>query len=113
MFDDRKKVLLEARERRLRERNDSDLLEVLKTPAGRRLIWRFMADGGVFRSSFDTNALSMAHKEGMANRAAVILDDLMRVSPNSFSQMWREDASEKISFEKEIRDIESQEESNG
>lgn len=43
---------------------ESDVKWLMSSEKGRRIVYRFLKEAGVFRTSFSTNALTMAHNEG-------------------------------------------------
>lgn len=57
---------------------------------GRRIIWRLLVDVGVFRYSFNTNAMQMAFNEGSRNVGLKILDAIKRYCPATYDAMARE-----------------------
>ncbi len=52
------------KEEKRAERDISDLRKVLSSVEGRRLIWRWLTKGGMFRCSFVPNANETAFNEG-------------------------------------------------
>ncbi len=99
-----KKKAIEDRNKRKQDRETSDLKKVLSFVEGRRFIWGLLSDAGVFRSSFNANALTMAFSEGSRNYGLNVFNAVLKVSPASFTQMQREHISdlksEKIEGEK-------------
>lgn len=92
-----KKKLIEDRDKRRKDQELSDLKKVLSIVEGRRLMWRILSEAGVFRSSFNSNALNMAFSEGNRNIGLLMLNEMLKVSPNSFTQMQREYISDQKS----------------
>lgn len=67
------------RERRARERRIADLKAVMGTPEGRRVVWGFLSEAGVFRTSFtQPNGLVVAFNEGGRNLGLRLLDELQQ-----------------------------------
>lgn len=89
-----KKKAIEDRNKRKIDRDLTDLKKVLSLVEGRRFIWRLLSDAGVFRSSFNANALAMSFSEGNRNLGLVVLNEILKVSPASFTQMQREHISD-------------------
>lgn len=92
-----KKKLIEDRDKRRKDQELSDLKKVLSFVEGRRLMWRVLDEAGVFRSTFNSNALNMAFMEGNRNIGLVLFNEILKASPNSFTQMQREYISDKKS----------------
>lgn len=69
---------------------DEALADLLSTPKGRDLYWFWMGQTGVFETSFNTNALTMAKNEGMRNFGLMLLTDLHRVAPEKYTLMVQE-----------------------
>lgn len=85
----------EAEDRRRQEairalRLKTDWKQVLSDRSGRAVIWSILSDAGVFQPVFDTNALSMAFKEGRRNHGLKILDVVMRIAPEAYQLMQEE-----------------------
>ena len=60
----------ELRERLDRQNEEADVKWLMSQKRGRRMVWRFLDQAGVFRSSFSTNAMQMAFAEGNRNSSA-------------------------------------------
>ena len=70
---------------------DMALKRVLATRDGRILLrWILGEATGVERSSFNTNALTMAFAEGRRSVGITILDRVKRVDPDSYRLMQEE-----------------------
>lgn len=57
----------DAREKLAAQTEEGDLKWLMGSKRGRRIIWRLLDQAGVFRLSFNTNAMSMAFAEGNRN----------------------------------------------
>lgn len=66
-----------------------DVREVLQTPCGRRFIWRYLVDCGVFRTSFTGNSHTYFN-EGMRNVGLKLLADINEAAPEAYLQMIKE-----------------------
>lgn len=75
-----------------RDRELDDLRAVLSTPAGRRLLWRFMDRYMAFRSIFSTDALIMARNSGWQDVAHWIMHEIELAKPDAFLTMMQENA---------------------
>lgn len=92
--DEEKRQRIEARNKRQRDRQTADLRKVLAIVEGRRFVWRLLSESGVFRTSFNQNALNMAFNEGFRNSGLLILDEILKNVPATFTQMQREHVSD-------------------
>ena len=72
------------------ERRTAALKEVLASRAGRDVIWNLISEAGVYRTSFNTNALAMAHAEGQRNVGLRLLANVMEASLSSYLLMQDE-----------------------
>ncbi|RJO64171.1 MAG: hypothetical protein C4540_04635 [Candidatus Omnitrophota bacterium] len=89
--EERQKKLAE-RSKRLRERELNDISKVLKTPEGRRLLWRILTEAETFIAP-------ATEKQIVGMR---LFNDIMLVAPEMFLQMQREYRSEQESLKKEF-----------
>jgi hypothetical protein len=78
------------RKRLLRETEIADVKWLMSSERGRRIIWRLLRTAGVFQLSFDQNAMKMAFNEGQRNFGNQILDIVMKVCPEQFPAMLKE-----------------------
>lgn len=67
-----------------------DIRRVLATPEGRRVLFRFLFAGGLWRSSFDREPLVMARCEGRRELALEMLAELESAAPASLALMLQE-----------------------
>jgi hypothetical protein len=51
----------------------ADIKWLMKGPRGRRIVWRQLENAGVFKSSFNPNAMTMAFAEGQRNEGLRLL----------------------------------------
>lgn len=72
----------------------NDLRKVLKTLEGRRLIWWFLSESKLFRSSFTLNSMQTAFNEGLKDTGYELLRRINEVDINAFGQMQKEHISE-------------------
>lgn len=63
------------------------LLEVLATQAGKVVFSRMFMTSGLFTSSFDTNALNMARKEGRKEFATELFNDILKYAPGIITEL--------------------------
>ena len=90
---DRSKAERELRERLARENEESDIKWLMGNKRGRRVLWRLMDQAGVFRSSFNTNAMAMAFAEGNRNYGLRMLALIDSQCPELYPTMMKENAS--------------------
>jgi len=61
---------------------------------GRRVIWRLLDQAGVFRSSFNTNAMAMSFAEGHRNYGLRILGMIHTQCPELYPTMMKEQTAD-------------------
>lgn len=102
---------LVEKERRRRERELTDVREVIDSPQGRRFVWRLLSDARVFASCFVAgDPHSTSANEGKRDMGLLILNDLMVARPEAFAQMQREFISEQkqqLEEEKKLKEKEA------
>lgn len=69
---------------------EADLKWLMGSRRGRRIVWRILEQSGVFRLSFNTNAMQMAFNEGSRNYGNRTLAMLQTVCPELYLQMTKE-----------------------
>jgi hypothetical protein len=87
---ERAKADTELRGRLVRETEEADLKWLMGSKRGRRIIWRFLDRAGVFRLSFNTNAMQMAFAEGNRNEGLRMLALIHTHCPELYSVMLKE-----------------------
>jgi type IV secretory pathway TrbL component len=65
------------------------------TKRGRRIVWRMLDQAGVFRSSFNTNAMTMAFAEGSRNQGLRMLAIIHASCPEQYPTMMKEQTDER------------------
>lgn len=70
--------------------HDEDIKWLMSSEVGRRIAWRIVDRAGVFRISFNTNALAMAFSEGCRNEGLKMIMDINRLCPELYQQMVTE-----------------------
>lgn len=88
--DDRTREALAYAAKIEREKEIADVAELLKTPFGRRFIWRQLCLAGVYRSGFSTDHSLMARAEGRREMGLSLLADVMDADPDAYSTMSKE-----------------------
>ncbi|MBR4682842.1 MAG: hypothetical protein IKP06_06040 [Elusimicrobiaceae bacterium] len=90
-------------EKQLKKRNTSDLLAVLKTASGRRLLWRLLQATRVRQHSFvPGDSAATAFHCGQQSIGLFLLAEIEEASPTMYAQMRGEYLSEVSSEQKEI-----------
>lgn len=74
-----------------RQVEQEDVSWLMGNKRGRRLVWRLLERAGVYRSSFSTDALTMAKSEGRRETGLALLADIS-IEPESYIAMLREAA---------------------
>jgi hypothetical protein len=81
-------------EKRRKDRDISDLKKVLGDVEGRRFVWRILSESGIFRGSFNANALAMAFNEGKRDIGLLVIGEINGNVPQRLFQMQGEFASD-------------------
>lgn len=84
----RVKVDEEAKLARRIEKEDT--IWLMQSKRGRRIVYALLERAGVWRTSFNTNALVMAFNEGMRNEGLAMVAKLNDYCPDQYTQMLRE-----------------------
>lgn len=87
---ERERADKELRERLERQNEESDVKWLMSSRRGRRIVWRMLDHAGVFRSSFSTNAMSMAFAEGGRNYGLRMLGMVHSLCPEQYPAMMKE-----------------------
>lgn len=85
----------ELRDRLARENEEEDIKWLMSDKRGRRVLWRLMDQAGVFRSSFNTNAMAMAFAEGNRNYGLRLLSTIHSCCPKQYPVMMKENTNER------------------
>lgn len=78
------------RDKLAKENEEADLKWLMGSKRGRRVIWRLLDQSGVFRLSFNTNAMQMAFAEGNRNFGNRMLAQVNAHCPELFPVMLKE-----------------------
>lgn len=85
----------EVRDRLRKENEEADLKWLMGNKRGRRVIWRLLDQSGVFRLSFNTNAMQMAFAEGNRNYGNRTLAMIHSLCPELYPQMVKENSNDR------------------
>lgn len=83
------------RDKLVRDNEEADLKWLMGNKRGRRVIWRLLDQAGVFRLSFNTNAMSMAFAEGNRNFGNRTLSLIHSHCPELYPQMVKENTNDR------------------
>lgn len=75
-----------------REAEARDLRQVMGSKEGRRFVWRLLSGAGVFRLSFNQNAMQMAFNEGRRSFGNETLADLKACCSDLYQRMENENS---------------------
>lgn len=78
-----------------RENEESDLKWLMQNKRGRRIVWRLLDQSGVFRLSFNTNAMQMAFSEGNRNFGNRTLAMIHALCPEQYPTMVKENSNDR------------------
>lgn len=67
-----------------------DVKWLMSSKRGRRIVHRQLVSAGVFRLSFNTNALQMAFNEGMRNQGLALVAQITEHCPERYAEMLQE-----------------------
>lgn len=80
----------QVRARLSRETEEADFKWLMGRKQGRRIIWRQLERAGVFKLSFNTNAMQMAFAEGNRNEGLRTLSLIHQLTPELYPVMVKE-----------------------
>ena len=83
-----------VRARMVRETEEADLKWLMGSKRGRRIVWRLLDRAGVFRLSFNTNAMQMAFAEGNRNEGLRMLAQIHALCPELYPVMVKEQTND-------------------
>ena len=89
------KASAEARDAHAQQIEIDDVKWLMANKKGRRIVFRLLEQAGVFRLSFNTNALSMAFNEGARNGGLRLMHQVNTNCPDRYAQMLEEAVEEK------------------
>jgi hypothetical protein len=73
---------------------ENDVYNVMSTESGRRFVHQLLSECGVYRTSFNTNALAMAFAEGQRNVGLMLQSRVLKSCPQFYEQMIKEDGGD-------------------
>jgi len=92
---ERSKEAQVLRDKLAAENEQADLKWLMGSKRGRRIVWRQLDRAGVFRLSFNTNAMTMAFAEGNRNEGLRTLAQIHALCPELYPVMVKEQTNER------------------
>jgi hypothetical protein len=86
----------EVRDKIALENEQADIKWLMGNKRGRRVVWRLLNQSGVFRLSFNTNAMQMAFAEGNRNFGNRTLSMIHLLCPELYPVMVKEQQNDRI-----------------
>lgn len=77
------------------ETEEADIKWLMGSKRGRRILWRLLDRAGVFRLSFNTNAMQMAFAEGNRNEGLRTLGMIHSQCPELYPTMVKENVHDR------------------
>ena len=102
-----------ASKKELRLEELSALTQLMRNRAGRRWMYNILANCHVYHTSFDKNALVMAHLEGERNAGLMLITELKALEPDLYIQMLRDAAEDERSSSSATRRLDGDASSPG
>lgn len=90
----------------IRDKELDDMRAVLKLPAGRRLLWKYLGICGVFRTSFTGNSYTFFN-EGARNVGLQLMTDITEADADSYLTMMKEAQAEEKANNAQMRSTEN------
>ena len=87
-------VEAQAKTKRRARQDADDMRWLLSGQRGRRIVYRQLEAAGVFRLSFNTNAMAMSFAEGARNVGLQMLARVMTVQPDAYALMVKENTDD-------------------
>jgi hypothetical protein len=87
---DEAKKKRDIREKLEQATEDGDIRWLMGSRRGRRIVWRLLERAGVFRLTFNTNAMTMAFAEGNRNFGNHMLMQIHALCPELYPVMLKE-----------------------
>lgn len=87
---ERTKAEADDRTRLAQEQEVEDIKWLMSNKRGRRIVFRTLERAGIWRSSFNTNALAMSFSEGQRNEGLRLLSQVTMHCPDRYTEMLKE-----------------------
>jgi hypothetical protein len=92
------------RDKLTHENEGVDLRWLMSNKRGRRIVWRLLDQSGVFRLSFNSNAMTMAFAEGNRNFGNRTLSMIHTLCPEQYAVMVKESIHERDHPDRPVND---------
>ena len=102
---ERAKTEKDVRDRLAKENEEADVRWLMSSKRGRRVLWRLLDQSGVFRLSFNPNAMQMAFAEGNRNFGNRMLAMIHALCPELYPTMLKEQNHDRSADESSRNDI--------
>jgi len=76
------------------DRQEDQIMFVLSNRLGRAFLWRKLGECGIFKTSFSNSGSQVYFNEGMRQIGLSLLDEIMKVKPDAFLLMMKENGEE-------------------
>lgn len=73
-----------------KHQEEGDVQWLMGDERGRRLVWRWLGEAGLFRTSYSAEGLAMAFNEGQRNQGLRLQALVMEHAPHQFVRMLAE-----------------------
>lgn len=81
---------LKLQEQQVQRQEVEDLKWLMAHKQGRRLVWKWLAEAGVFRTPFNHSGSITAFNCGRMNMGQQLLGEIMEHTPDAFNVMLKE-----------------------
>tara|TARA_R110000803_G_scaffold121808_1_gene189897 strand:+ start:606 stop:941 length:336 start_codon:yes stop_codon:yes gene_type:complete len=78
----------------IKQQAEEDMKQMLSEAYGRRLLWRMLEKCGIYKTSFTGNSTTFFN-EGRRAVGLDLLEDIIKVSPSSYTLMQSENLTKK------------------
>jgi len=75
------------------EQEKQDIVEVMSTPAGRRLVSKLLRRSGIYQCSFNGQSNATIFNEGARNQGLQLLAEVQLAAPGSYLTMLKENTN--------------------
>lgn len=88
--DDQATTAEAVRAQRKAQREIKDLQWLMSDKRGRRIVWRWLSDSGLFQNPFNNSGSVTAFNCGRMNEGQRLLARIMEHAPEAYSEMQKE-----------------------
>jgi len=92
---ERAKAEADQRAKLARDTEADDIKWLMKSRRGRRIVWRILSQTEVFNPTFNTNAMTMAYREGIRFFGTYLLKEVHANAYDLYQVMVKESMSER------------------